>query len=72
MPLGRKDLTITPVKMVCGRGCPDRTQGCHGKCEKYAQYRAECDGLNHQKELEREVMDAEITAVRRTHGKRVM
>lgn len=72
MPLGKKYFALNPVKMVCNRECPDRTYDCHGKCERYAQYRAECDELKHQKELERDVMDAEVTAVKRTHGKRVM
>ena len=72
MPLGRKDFTLTPVKMICRRSCPDRTYDCHGKCEKYIQYRAECDNLLHQKDLEREVMEAAGAALKRMHGKRVI
>lgn len=72
MAQDRKDITLTLVKMVCTRSCPDRTYDCHGKCERYAEYRAKCDNHLHQKVLEREVNDAEFNAVKRTHGKRVI
>lgn len=30
-------------KPPCGKDCPDRVAGCHGKCEKYLAFRAEID-----------------------------
>lgn len=27
----------------CGRDCPNRAAGCHGKCEAYQAFRAELD-----------------------------
>lgn len=32
---------MLPRKSPCYR-CEERTEGCHGKCDKYAQYRADC------------------------------
>lgn len=31
------------MKPPCGKNCPDRVMGCHGKCEKYQAYRAQRD-----------------------------
>lgn len=28
-------------RQPCTRDCPDRAAGCHGKCKKYQEYRAE-------------------------------
>ena len=30
--------TMNAVKIPCSRDCPDRTEGCHGWCEKYKKY----------------------------------
>ena len=36
------------------KGCADRFPGCHDKCERYAQFRAELERVNaiRQKEVE--------------------
>lgn len=26
------------VEMPCGKDCPDRSQSCHGECERYAEF----------------------------------
>ena len=57
MPLGMKNLLLTPVKCPC-RDCRDRTWHCHGKCERYARYRAECDKVLHRNEMKNDVNDA--------------
>lgn len=36
---------MTKPKTPC-YGCPDRTVGCHGRCEKYRVYREKLDGWN--------------------------
>ena len=28
------------ISVPC-KGCPDRTMGCHGRCDKYQKFRAE-------------------------------
>lgn len=46
-----KVITITRAKAPC-MGCEKRKEGCHGKCEAYAAFRAKCDELiakNHEK-----------------------
>ena len=30
------------------KDCPDRTPGCHGKCEKYLDYRARLDAMKEE------------------------
>jgi len=65
LPMGMKDILLTPVKIKCRRDCPDRSQDCHGKCEIYAQYRVECDKLIHQRELNRDVTEAVGMAIKR-------
>ena len=29
----------------CEKDCPDRAEGCHGRCERYAAWRKEMDRL---------------------------
>lgn len=36
------------IKSSC-LNCLNRTMGCHGKCELYADYRARIDDLNNKK-----------------------
>lgn len=38
----RKSIMTTNVISPC-KDCPDRYPGCHGDCEKYADYRAKVD-----------------------------
>ena len=64
MPIGMKNILLTPVKCHC-KDCPDRTQNCHGKCETYAQYRAECDRVLHRNEMKTDVSDAIGRAIKR-------
>ena len=57
MSKGLKEFCLTPVPIVCKRGCPDRSWNCHTSCEKYKAYREACDILLHEKDLEREIKD---------------
>lgn len=57
MTRGDRDFTLSPVPIVCKRGCPDRRWDCHVSCEKYKAYREACDILLHEKALEKEVKD---------------
>ena len=52
---GVMDLALSPVPMVCRRGCPDRTWDCHGYCERYKAYREACDMVLHEQKLQRDV-----------------
>lgn len=46
-------------------GCPDRTATCHGSCERYAAFRAQCEELYRQRRLRREVSEAIDDAMKR-------
>ena len=67
-------LNISAIKSVCKPDCPDRSWDCHGKCEKYKAYRAECDKAMEkryqEKQFEREANAAVSKAVKRLPGKR--
>lgn len=45
--------------------CPDREMGCHGRCERYAAYRAKLDEANAKRDLERSAKEAVDDGVRR-------
>lgn len=64
------DLALTEIKPVCRADCPNRTFDCHGKCERYIRYRAECDEAIHQRNLKRDVITAIGDAMKRIPGKR--
>lgn len=70
MPLGMKEIVLSPVKMRCKRDCPDRALGCHGKCKTYAEDRAKCDEAIRRRELKRDVDNAVEDAMKRMPGKR--
>ena len=36
------------IKAPC-KNCPDRELGCHGKCEKYQEYRTKVNEYNKKK-----------------------
>lgn len=65
---------ISSVKIVCKPDCPDRSHDCHGQCEKYKAYRAECDKEMQERfqknKYRREVNEAVSDAVKRLPGKR--
>lgn len=69
-----QDIKLTTVKPVCEKDCPDRNWDCHGKCEKYKAFRAECDiALKkrfQEKEGERDVNKAINKAIKRLAGQR--
>lgn len=44
---------LTVVQSPC-KDCPDRKEFCHGKCEKYAAFRAACDAQAEERKNERE------------------
>ena len=69
-----QEIVISTVKPTCGKDCPDRSWDCHGKCEKYKAYRAECDNaLNkrfREKEGERDMYREISQAIKRLgHGR---
>lgn len=64
------DISLNPVKIKCPRNCPDRTFDCHGKCRKYAEYRADCDKEIQKRTRKREVDQAIGDAMKRIPGKR--
>ena len=39
------------------KNCPNRSIGCHGKCDKYAEFRAYCDSINAKRKAERDFND---------------
>ena len=45
--------------------CPDREMGCHGRCERYAAYRAKMDEVGRKRDLERSAKEAVDDGVRR-------
>lgn len=69
------DISLTNVKRTCcARDCPDRAIGCHGKCEKYKAYRAECDQMMDKryqnKRKSHEADQLAYDAIKRLPGKR--
>ena len=44
---------ISSMRSPC-RDCPERTVGCHGKCEAYKAYRGVLDEINRKRLLYRE------------------
>ena len=52
------------MDIPCVKECPDRTEYCHGHCERYAAYAAWCE----QRRQERQKRQAEEAAL--NHGKR--
>ena len=45
--------------------CPDREMGCHGRCERYAEYRAQMDEVGRKRDMERSAKEAVDDGVRR-------
>lgn len=60
---------IIGVKPPCGKHCAERSAGCHGKCERYREYKTKCDAERAERERERKLMD-DITAVATKPGHR--
>ena len=56
------------------KGCEDRTVGCHGSCEKYAEYRKPFDTAITEREKRREAgvfrNDGVTKAIRRAANKK--
>ena len=70
-----REITLTGVKMTCcEKDCPDRSAGCHGKCERYKAFRAECDTWSETRRAvklhEREMDTYAKKAAKRLPGKR--
>ena len=38
----------------CTPDCPDRTEDCHGTCERYAKYAAWCEEVREKKREQKE------------------
>lgn len=56
------------MKCDC-RGCENRSIGCHGKCEKYAEFRARMERIKEQQAAESAANDATARAITRAVGK---
>ena len=52
------------MKQPCYQ-CPDRHMGYHGRCERYAKYKAEIEIVKQRRWEESEVVDAIMEAKRR-------
>lgn len=67
-------MTLTSVKPVCKKDCPDRSADCHCHCEKYKEYRAECDTEMKERFARRkqecDLKNADYEAIKRLPGKR--
>lgn len=61
--------SLSPVKGPC-QGCPVRTVGCHGTCEEYAAFRAECDALAEERQKKREYGNYIADVIKRFPGQR--
>ena len=70
MAANRNHLVLTKIKPCCPPDCPNRKYDCHGKCETYLKYRAECDEQIRLRKLEYEVTNAIGDAMKRIPGKR--
>jgi hypothetical protein len=53
-------------RITCCKDCPDRCPGCHGKCEKYIQQRAEYDAM--KEKMQGEYYTAYGLAEQRVNG----
>ena len=47
------------------KGCQDRKAGCHGKCGKYREWRAEIDRIAEKRRREQEANEVAAISVRR-------
>lgn len=51
--------------------CPDRYVGCHGKCEKYTEFKVRLDEYNRNEAMQRRdartLSKAHITLIRHRH-----
>ena len=45
-------MNIAPCK-----DCKDRHVGCHGKCEKYLEYKKELQKAKHQEKIDKKIED---------------
>lgn len=50
----------------CSRDCPDRSAGCHGTCEKYAEWSAE---HNRQREEQHRLKYVNLQLARHVNDK---
>ena len=66
-----KPILITSAHSPC-KGCADRSPECHGTCEAYAAFRAECAELARERhaKAEHEVYLADV--IRRMPGRRII
>lgn len=54
------------MKPPCGKVCPERAPGCHGKCEKYQAFRQGIEAERSQR-----IADGDIGYYKRMTGYRV-
>lgn len=69
-----EEIRLSEVKSVCKRDCPDRSWDCHKHCERYKEYRLECDKALEKRlqesQFKAEVDGAVYKAIKRLPGKR--
>jgi len=51
--------------------CPDRHEGCHGKCERYLAYRAELESHYEERKAMRNMYDTRSYTFNRDERKRL-
>lgn len=66
------DIALSPVRPRCPRDCPNRAVGCHGKCETYTAYKADCAKAQKSMDYKREGDRAVADAMKRIPGKRAI
>ena len=62
--------------MTCPcKGCMDRKVGCHSKCSKYIEWKAEWDrrknSIDEVKAFERETMEVKVAGMKRMQKRRL-
>ena len=60
---------ISPLPSPC-KDCPDRADHCHGKCEKYAAFRAKLDTLAEERKNKRDYDEYISDTIKRFPGTR--
>lgn len=58
------DTGVSAMKQPCYQ-CPDRCMGCHGRCERYKEYKAEMEIVKRKRQEESAFVDAIMEAKRR-------
>ena len=60
---------LSPIPSPC-KNCPEQADHCHGKCEKYAAFRAKIDALAEERKHDRDYNEYLADMMKRFPGKR--